>query len=146
MFAVKLDGRHKARLVADGHLAPEPIENIHSGVVSLRNLRLVIFLGKLNTTTTRYQGKYHGYFSVTSLKDERYFDGLKRSLLIVARPMSAMRSWTPTMLQVVHLRNKIFLRPNKPSCSVSLMLTFKLTWGRPLSEDTWQILMLNQSG
>ena len=35
-------------LVADGHLAPEPIENIYSGVVSLRNLRLVIFLGKLN--------------------------------------------------------------------------------------------------
>ena len=48
VFAVKFDGRHKARLVADGHLAPEAIENIYSGVVSLRNLRLVIFLGKLN--------------------------------------------------------------------------------------------------
>ena len=48
MFADKFDGRHKARLVADGHLTPEPIENIYSGVVSLRNLRLVIFLGKLN--------------------------------------------------------------------------------------------------
>ena len=34
--------------MADGHLTPEPIENIYSGVVSLRNLRLVIFLGKLN--------------------------------------------------------------------------------------------------
>ena len=48
VFAVKFDGRHKARLVADGHLTPEHIENIYSGVVSLRNLRLVIFLGKLN--------------------------------------------------------------------------------------------------
>ena len=48
VFAVKFDGRHKARLMADGHLTPEPIENIYSGVVSLRNLRLVIFLGKLN--------------------------------------------------------------------------------------------------
>ena len=48
VFTVKFDGRHKARLVADGHLTPEPIENIYSGVVSLRNLRLVIFLGKLN--------------------------------------------------------------------------------------------------
>ena len=47
-FAVKFDGRHKARLVADGHLAPEPIENIYSGVDSLRNLRLVIFLDELN--------------------------------------------------------------------------------------------------
>ena len=48
VFAVKFYGRHQARLVADGHLAPEPIENIYSGVVSLRSFRLVIFLGKLN--------------------------------------------------------------------------------------------------
>ena len=48
LFAVKFDGRHKARLVADGHLTSKLIENIYSGVVSLRNLRLVIFLGKLN--------------------------------------------------------------------------------------------------
>ena len=34
--------------MTDGHLTPEPIENIYSGAVSLRNLRLVIFLGKLN--------------------------------------------------------------------------------------------------
>ena len=34
--------------MADGHVTPEPIEIIYSGVVSLRNLRLVIFLGKLN--------------------------------------------------------------------------------------------------
>ena len=39
VFAVKFDSRHKARLVADGHLT------IYSGVVSLRNLTLVIFLG-----------------------------------------------------------------------------------------------------
>ena len=45
---VKYDGRHKARLVADGSLTPEPVENIYSGVVSLRPLRLVIFLGELN--------------------------------------------------------------------------------------------------
>ena len=48
VFAAKFDGRHKARLEADSHLTPEPIENIYSGVVSLRNLRLVIFLGRLN--------------------------------------------------------------------------------------------------
>ena len=34
--------------MADGHLTPEPIEINYSGVVSLRNLRLVILLGKLN--------------------------------------------------------------------------------------------------
>ena len=41
-FGVKFDGRHKARLVADGHLTPEPVENTNSGVVYLRNLSLVI--------------------------------------------------------------------------------------------------------
>ena len=43
IFAVKRDGRHNARLVADGHLTPDPVGSIYSGVVSLRNLRLVIF-------------------------------------------------------------------------------------------------------
>ena len=45
IFAVKYDGRYKTRLVADGHLTPETVESIYSGVVSLRNLKLVIFLG-----------------------------------------------------------------------------------------------------
>ena len=45
IFPVLLDGRHKARLVAGGHLT---IESIYSGVVSIRSLRLVIFLAKLN--------------------------------------------------------------------------------------------------
>ena len=48
IFAVKHDGRHKARLVAGGHLTPDPIESIYSGVVSNRSLRLVIGLAKLN--------------------------------------------------------------------------------------------------
>ena len=48
IFAVKYNGRHKARLVADGSLTPVPAENIYSGVVSLRHLRLVIFLVELN--------------------------------------------------------------------------------------------------
>ena len=48
IFAVKHDGRHKARLVAGGHLTPDHIESIYSGVLSIRSLRLVIFLVKLN--------------------------------------------------------------------------------------------------
>jgi len=48
IFDVKHDGRHKARLVADGHLTDIPLESVYSGVVSLRGFRLVIFLGELN--------------------------------------------------------------------------------------------------
>ena len=48
VYAVKHDGRFKARLVADGHLTKEPVESIYSGVVSLRSLRMVVFLSQLN--------------------------------------------------------------------------------------------------
>ena len=43
VYAVKHDGRFKARLVADGHLTKEPVESIYSAVVSLRSLRMVAF-------------------------------------------------------------------------------------------------------
>ena len=48
VFACKHDGCHKARLVAAGHLTPDPVDSIYSGVVSTRSLRLSIFLAKLN--------------------------------------------------------------------------------------------------
>ena len=48
IFAVNFNGRHKPRLVADGSLTQDPMENIYSGVASLRHLRLVIFFGELN--------------------------------------------------------------------------------------------------
>ena len=48
VFAVKHDGRHKARLVADGHLTDVPIDSVYSGVVSLRGFRLILFLAELN--------------------------------------------------------------------------------------------------
>ena len=35
IFAVKHDGRHKARFVTGGHLTPDPIESIYSGIVSI---------------------------------------------------------------------------------------------------------------
>jgi hypothetical protein len=52
IFAVKHDGRHKARLVADGHLTDVPVESVYSGVVSLRGIRLIIFLAELNDMET----------------------------------------------------------------------------------------------
>ena len=39
-----------------------------------------------------------------SLKDERYFDGFKRRLFIVPRPTNVVRTWIPTILQVVNLK------------------------------------------
>ena len=45
---MKHDGRHKVRLVADGHLTEIPLESVYSGVVSLRGFRLVVFAAELN--------------------------------------------------------------------------------------------------
>ena len=52
VFDVKHDGRHKARLVADGHLTDIPLESVYSGVVSLRGFRMVLFLAELNHMET----------------------------------------------------------------------------------------------
>jgi hypothetical protein len=52
IYAVKYDGRHKARLVADGHLTDVPVDSVYSGVVSLRGLRMLIFLAELNGLNT----------------------------------------------------------------------------------------------
>ena len=49
VFDVKHCGKFKARLVADGHPTKEPMETVYSGVVSLRNLRLAMFLAELKT-------------------------------------------------------------------------------------------------
>ena len=49
IYEIKHDGRHKSRYVVDGHLADIPIDSIYSGLVSLRDLRIMLFLAKLNT-------------------------------------------------------------------------------------------------
>ena len=71
MFAVKFDSRHKVRLVADGHLAPEPIENFYSGVVSLSLLSLVTFLGKLDNLDI--WGAHIGNAYLEAFTDEKLY-------------------------------------------------------------------------
>ena len=48
VFDVKHDGRHRARVVADGHLTDVPLESVYSGVVLLHGLHTCIFLAELN--------------------------------------------------------------------------------------------------
>ena len=82
----------------------------------------------------------------SSLKDERYFDGFKKSSFIVAKSHKCNEALDPTYNPgSAHEQHELF-EAKKLLCSVSLLLTFKLTWVRPLSEATWIPLMLNQSG
>ena len=46
IYAIKHDGRFKARYVAGGHKTDAPIESVHSGVISLKGLRTIIFIGR----------------------------------------------------------------------------------------------------
>ena len=48
VFDVKHDGRNKARLVDDVNLTDVLLSSVYSGVVSLRGIRLVLFLAELN--------------------------------------------------------------------------------------------------
>jgi hypothetical protein len=47
-YDCKHDSRHKAWMVANGHLTDIPLESVDSGVVSLRGLRIITFLAELN--------------------------------------------------------------------------------------------------
>ena len=52
IYDVMHDGRHRARLVANGNLTDVPTESVYSGVVSLQGLRMLLFLAELNDMET----------------------------------------------------------------------------------------------
>ena len=52
VYAMKHDGRHKARMVADGYLTDVSLESVYSGVFSLRGLIIVLFLAEINNLNT----------------------------------------------------------------------------------------------
>ena len=97
VYAVKHDGRFKARLVADGHLTKEPVESIYSGVVSLRSLRMVVFLSQLNNL--EIWGADVGNAYLEAYTDEKLciiagpeFKELQGHLLIMIKPLYGTHS------------------------------------------------------
>ena len=48
IFDIKIDGRHKSRVVVDGHLTAAPSKSVYLGVVSLRGLCMCVFIGELD--------------------------------------------------------------------------------------------------
>ena len=97
VYAVEHDGRFKARLVADGHLTKEPVESIYSGVVSLRSLRMVVFLSQLNNL--EIWGADVGNAYLEAYTDEKLcimagpeFKELQGHLLIMVKALYGTRS------------------------------------------------------
>jgi hypothetical protein len=98
IYDVKHDGRHKARLVAGGHLTEVPTDSIYSGVVSLRSLRVVMFLAELNEME-HYQADVGNAYLKAYTKEKVYCIGtedfgedLNRCVLIIRKALYGLRS------------------------------------------------------
>ena len=72
VYAVKHDLRHKARLVAGGHLTDPTMDNAYSGVVTLRSMRLALVIGELNGLTPMVGDIGNAYLEATT-KEKVYF-------------------------------------------------------------------------
>ena len=99
VFDVKHDGRHKARYVAGGHLTDPPLESVYSGVVSLRSLRLVIFLSELNSLQLYAADVGNAYLEaktrehVCIIGGPEFHDvGLEGHLLIIVRALYGLKT------------------------------------------------------
>ena len=97
VFDVKHDGRHKSRLVAGGHSTDVPLESVYSGVVSLRSLRLVIFLAELNGLTL-YSADVGNAYLEAKTKEKVYFiadagfGDLEGHTLIICKALYGLRT------------------------------------------------------
>ena len=109
--------------MAYGHLTPEPIENIYSGVVSLRNLRLVIFLGKLNNLDIWGAHIRNSYLEAFTHKKlyivaGSEFQELEGYILIFLKALYGLKSSDNRWAEVIHgiLRDMKFLPSKADPC------------------------------
>ena len=105
--------------MADGYLTPEPIKNIHSVLVSLRNLRLVIFLGKLNNLDIWGADIANAYLE--AFTDEKLyivagpeFQEYKGYILIFLKALYELKSSSKRWAGVIHEDMKFSLSMADP--------------------------------
>jgi len=97
VFDVKHDGRHKVRCVADGHLTDIPLDSVYSGVVSLRGLRVMLFLAELNDLEVYATDIGNAYLEAKT-QEKIYiiagpeFGELEGHILIIRKALYGLRS------------------------------------------------------
>ena len=97
VFDVKHDLRHKARMVAGGHLTDIPVDSVYSGVVSLRGVRLVVFIGELNGLKVWATDIGNAYLEAYTLEKVAIragpeFGDLEGHTLIIVKALYGLRS------------------------------------------------------
>ena len=97
VFAVKHDGRHKARLVSRGDLTDIPLDSVYAGVVSLRGLRMCLFIAELNGMTAYATDIGNAYLEATTnekvcIKAGSEFGDREGHLLIIYKALYGLRS------------------------------------------------------
>ena len=94
---MKHDGRYKSRLVAGGHLTDTPTESVYSGVVSLRGVRIVIFLAELNDLGIWQTDVGNAYLEANT-KEKVYviagpeFGDLEGHLFVIVKALYGLKS------------------------------------------------------
>ena len=97
--------------MADGHLTKEPMETVFSGVVSLRNLKLAMFLAELNNLELWGADAGNVYLQALS-KEKLYivggheFEELQGHVLVMYKGLYATRSggacWHDKLFDILH--------------------------------------------
>ena len=105
--------------MADGHLTKEPTETVYSGVVSLRNLRLAMFLAEFNNL--QLWGADAGNAYLQALTKEKLwivggpvYEELQRHVLVMHKALYGTRSggacWHDKLFDIL---NQIGFKPSK---------------------------------
>jgi Reverse transcriptase (RNA-dependent DNA polymerase) len=111
IYDVKHDGQHCGRLVAGGHLTHIPFDNPYSGVVSLRGLKIIIFLAELNGLTLLGADVSSDYIEDTTQEKVYFtagdeFGDLAGHTLVVLKALNGLRSlgarWHENFADILH--------------------------------------------
>ena len=97
VYAVKHDLRHKARLVAGGHMTDAPDQGSYSSVVSLRSIRIALVAAELNGLETMVGDISSAYLEAFTkekvcFKAGPSFGELEGHLLIIVKALYGLRT------------------------------------------------------
>ena len=97
IYNIKHDTRHKARCVADGHLAEIPLNNVYYGVASLLGLHMMIFLIELDQLDTWATDIGNAYLEVKTsekvyITAGQEFEEKQSNTLLIYKVLYCLRS------------------------------------------------------